>query len=51
MEIALRCRPRSEPCFLEARVVIALDEVNLYIYVKGVGSSVFWVCGGVGLIS
>lgn len=31
MEIALRCRPRSDPCLVEARVVIELDEVCLHL--------------------
>ncbi len=28
VEIHLRCRPRAEPCLVEARVVITLDAVG-----------------------
>lgn len=33
MEIALRCRPRIEPCLVEARVVISLDEARKLLLV------------------
>lgn len=37
VEIALRCRPRSDPCLVEARVVIELDEVRIFMCVEGGG--------------